>query len=461
VRDAVFDRETLARGRTGDLLWDAAQTSLLVHGELHNNLRMTWGKVLVPWAPTPERALDHLVDLNHRYALDGRDPNSYGGLLWCLGLFDRPFPPGEPVTGELRGRSTAIHAKRLDVARYVRGVERPNVDRPPRVAVVGAGVAGLACARTLADHRLPVVVFEKSRGLGGRLATRRTETDVFDHGAPAFTARDPRFRRHVEAWAERGLLAPWRPSDDDGEPWWVAVPGMSALGRALGAEVDRRQPCRVARVTREGDGWRLVDEEGGDQGRFDAVVVATPSPQAVPLLAEAPALAETAARAVMAPCWTGLFAFDEPLPLGDMIRPADGPLAWLLRNGAKPGRDGGETWVVHARSDWSSSHLEDTAETVVEEISAAFASIAGGGLPAPRYARAHRWRCAQVETPVGRPCLFDRERLLAACGDWCPGAGVEGAFLSGAAAAGRVLDAAVTRARNSRETSPEVDVLTI
>lgn len=454
ARDAVFDGETLARGRTGDLLWDAAQTSLLVHGELHNNLRMTWGKVLVPWAATPERALAHLVDLNHRYALDGRDPNSYGGLLWCLGLFDRPFPPGDPVTGTLRRRSTAIHAKRLDVARYVRRVERANVDEPPRVAVIGAGIAGLVCARTLADHRLPVVVFEKSRGLGGRVATRRTESDAFDHGAPGFTAGDPRFRRYVEAWAERGLLRRWRPTGADDEPWWVAAPGMSTLGRALGEEVDRRQPCRIARVERDGDGWRLIDADGVEQGRFDAVVVATPSPQAVPLLSAAPALAAVAGRAVMAPCWTGLFAFDAPLALDDVVRPETGTAAMLARNGTKPARDGGESWVVHTDSEWSRKHLEEDPESVIEAVLAAFTATAGTDLPTPRYARAHRWRYARVETPVGEPCLFDRATMLAACGDWCLGPGVEAAFLSGAAAAGRILDGAVSRTRASGEMSP-------
>jgi hypothetical protein len=460
AREEVFDRETLGRGRTGDLLWDAAQISLLVHGELHNNLRMTWGKALVPWAASPEGALAHLVDLNHRYALDGRDPNSYGGLLWCLGLFDRPFPPGEPVTGTLRGRSTAAHAKRLDVARYVRSVERSNVERPPRVAVIGAGMAGLVCARTLADHRFPVVIFEKSRGLGGRLATRRTGTDAFDHGAPGFTAGDHRFQRYVDAWNERGLVRPWRPTSGGG-PWWVAVPGMSALGRALGAELDRRQPCRVAGVERDGDGWRLFDEEGTDHGRFDAVVVATPAPQAVPLLAAVPAFAEAAGRALMAPCWTALVAFDAPVALDDLVCPSGGPLAMLARDGAKPGRDGRECWVVHTASDWSCRHLEDDSESVVEAVLDAFAAVAGDDLPGLRCAQAHRWRYAHVETPVGEPCLFDRDGMIAACGDWCLGRGVEAAFLSGAAAAGRILNAAVSRKRASSEISHEHERLTV
>jgi len=239
------------------------------------------------------------------------------------------------------------------------------------------------------------------------------------------------------------------------------VPGMSALGRALGAEVDRRQPCRIARIARDGDGWQLLDEEGTDQGRFDAVVVATPSPQAVPLLSAGPTLAEAAGRAVMAPCWTGVFAFDAPLALNDVADPGDGPLVSVHRNGAKPGRDGGESWVVHARSDWSRKHLEAAPDSIVQPLFEAFASAVESDLPAPRYARAHRWRYAHVETPVGEPCLFDRATMLAACGDWCLGPGVEAAFLSGAAAAGRILNAAVSRDRASREVSPEEHTLTV
>ena len=99
ARSGLLSWEVLARGKTGDALWDAAQQSLLMHGELHNNVRMTWGKAILYWTADASRALAMMIDLNHRYALDGRDPASYGGILWCLGQFDRPFPPARPVLG--------------------------------------------------------------------------------------------------------------------------------------------------------------------------------------------------------------------------------------------------------------------------------------------------------------------------------------------------------------------------
>ncbi len=278
-REPVLDLERLARGATGDRLWDLAQRSLLVHGELHNNLRMTWGKAVPAWTQTPRAALHALIDLNHRHALDGCDPNSYGGLLWTLGLFDRPFQPERPVLGTLRGRSTAEHARRLDLDAYARRVEAPSGGMRLRIAVVGAGFSGLAAARALADQHHEVVVFEKSRGRGGRAATRRLP-DVpsgptwVDHGAQYFTARDPRFRRRVLSWVERGVLARWdgrfgavtdggiQPAGG-GDERFVGVPGMSGLGRMLAEDLDLRLGVRVDAVERDAKGsgqgpWRLV-----------------------------------------------------------------------------------------------------------------------------------------------------------------------------------------------------------
>jgi photolyase PhrII len=181
-RPATFDWETLARGRTGEPLWDLAQQSLLRHGELHNNLRMTWGKTFLRWAGRPQRAQKLMIDLNHRYALDGSDPNSYGGLLWCLGQFDRPFPAG-PIFGKVRQRSLDRHAQRLDMGRYAQWVSSPQGGHRRTAIVIGAGLSGLTAARTLREQGVDVTVLEKARGAGGRMSTRRDGEHRFDHGA--------------------------------------------------------------------------------------------------------------------------------------------------------------------------------------------------------------------------------------------------------------------------------------
>lgn len=114
----VVGPERLERGESGDVMWDAMQRCLIRHGELHNNLRMTWGKAFLRWAPTPREAFDLAMRLNDAYALDGLDPNSYAGVAWCFGGFDGPKKPKTtPITGSLRARPTSTHARIRD--RYV------------------------------------------------------------------------------------------------------------------------------------------------------------------------------------------------------------------------------------------------------------------------------------------------------------------------------------------------------
>jgi photolyase PhrII len=455
--------ETLARGRTGDRLWDLCQASLVRHGELHNNVRMTWGKALVGWAGGPERALELLLDLNHRFALDGSDPNSYGGLLWCLGLFDRPFQPERPVLGTVRSRSTKSHARRLDLEAYEQKVLTPATVRRLEVAVVGAGLSGLACARALADHGHRVRVFDKSRGVGGRMSTRRAEELRYDHGAQYFTVRVARFARWVESWRQAGLVQLWQGRiavlengsaalKDPTTERFVSVPGMSALCKHLAENVEIAPRTRVTQLLpgeaggRRGPRWRLEAEDGSDLGSFDAVVVTAPAPQTAELLeASAPHLADLARKAQMAPCWALMVSFQKPLSLGfDAAFVHGSPLRWIGRNSSKPGRPGAESWVLHASPEWSEKHLElsreEVASRLLEALRQAAGALGGGALAAePEHLSAHRWRYALPTEPLAEPCLFDPELRIAAAGDWCGGPRVEGAFLSGCAAAGRIL----------------------
>ena len=472
--------EQLASARSGDALWDACQRSLLRHGELHNNLRMTWGKALPLWTPSPARALELLVDLNHRYALDGGDPASLGGILWCLGQFDRPFSPEVPVLGAVRPRPLSWHAGRLDVPEYQRQVSRPARGGPRRVAVIGAGLAGLACARVLVDQGVEVTLFDKGRAPGGRLATRRVDGFSFDHGAQFFTAREPGFTRRVHSWVEQGLVAEWRPREVEialglagreqravtrSEPRFVGQPGMSALAGHLAQGLDVRRGVRITGAAREQDGIFVVGsaEARGDgarepgptvqrapqpapesvrEGPFDALAVALPAPQAVALLETiAPALVPEALRARLSPCLALLAGFAAPLGLPfDAAAVRGSPIAWIARSASKPGRGSEEAWVVHASAAWSEALLELDPAQAAPLLLAALAEAAGEPLPAPRLLQVHRWRYALASAPLGGGCLFDRDALVGACGDWCAGARVEAAWLSGVALAGRLLE---------------------
>ena len=463
---AVHSWERLASGRTGDDLWDLAQRSLAMHGELHNNLRMTWGKALVGWTRSPEEAIRALYDLNNRFALDGADPASYGGLLWCVGLFDRPFSPEIPVFGTVRPRSTEAHAARLDLDAYARIALRRT--RPWRVAVIGAGIAGAACARTLAEHGVEVVVFEKSRGPGGRMSTRRGDAGEFDHGAQYFTARDARLATRVASWRADGVVAEWRgrfasigpfgAAPIEAPPRFVAVPKMSALCDWVLSlpGIELRTGAAVSRIERGVHGWMVggsaSDGAPVELGEFDLVVSTAPAQQTATLFASiAPSLALGASRTSMRPTWALMWAsptrVDLPFDHAEVLAGVQGAgdaLSWVSRVSSKPGRtrDGIDRWTILARSDWSAERLERDAAEMAPILCEAFSALSaalGVFVPPPAHAAAHRWRYALASHEGGEGAAFDRELGLGFAGDWMRGTRVEDAYLAGVALAGRVL----------------------
>lgn len=341
-----------------------------------------------------------------------------------------------------------------------------------QIAVIGAGMAGIAAARTLlqAGHR--VTLLEKSRGFGGRMATRRTEFGGFDHGAQYFTVRDDRFARAL--LTAQAQVRPWSAStvrvlDAFGhvlasappptEPHLVATPGMNALlhhwaqpmveGEQLsGLPARALTNLRVTHIERDAlqpAQWQLrVQEADGGQrvlGGFDRVLVAIPHQQAHDLLLAsglAPAWCQALEGVEVAPCWTLMVAFPQAMqpglgtlgPQWNAARSTHHRISWLARENSKPGRDRIERWTVQASPAWSTKHLEDSDDRIKAKLLKGFAEITGIRATPP-HAVLHRWRFAQTQRPLGQPYLYDAAQGIGLCGDWCIGHRVEDAFVSG------------------------------
>ena len=318
------------------------------------------------------------------------------------------------------------------------------------VAVIGAGLAGLAAARELSSAGLTVRVFDKGRGAGGRTAARRTPEFTFDHGAQYFTVRRPRFAGLVDEATRAGAVARWNGSivalGRDGvrstsnqTERFVGTPTMSALARHLARDLDVRQGVCVDAVERNGEGL-FPFSEGIPLGRYRALVCTVPTGQVEPLLGDLTPLARRAAETPMQPCWAVMVGFDRRLDLAfDGAFVEDSPLTWVARNSSKPGRPPAEAWVLHAAPEWTLDHWNADPGRVIEWLLGELGERARLELPNPVHAVAHRWRYALPAPPLEVGALHERETGIVLAGDWCAGARVEGAVISGWAAAEHLL----------------------
>lgn len=303
-----------------------------------------------------------------------------------------------------------------------------------RLAVIGAGISGLACAQEVQAAGGTVRVFEKSRGTGGRLATRYRGPLRFDHGAQYVTARSIGFRQLVEEAVRDAAADSWLPRGQSSpEEWYVGCPGMSQLVKPLASSLQVQLQTRIDSLEAAGACWRLRDDQGNDLGCFDHVVAALPAPQARALLQPHSPLFDAAADCSLSPCMTALVAFDKPILEGqDIIFDREADVTWAARNGSKPGRpEGPDCWVLQASPGWSQPFRDATAEQRAEAVLAQWRKQLDKNLPDPCHLESHSWLYARVETPLAAPFLLDATRGLAACGDWCLGARVEAAWQSG------------------------------
>jgi predicted NAD/FAD-dependent oxidoreductase len=330
------------------------------------------------------------------------------------------------------------------------------------IAVIGAGMAGLACASELALSDAAVTVFERARGLGGRLATRRGAGIAFDHGAQFLTARGRPFAGYAARAMRAGGLDDWRPriAEDDRrfeapiDEWKVGLPGMSGAVRPLAQGLDIRAGVAVHDLFREDGRWILQTDAGRWPQRFDAVAVAVPAPQALSLLGPHGRSFHQLTGVGFTPCWTLMAAFERTFDAdAEVIRRTQGAIGWAANDSSKPGREQhAACWVVHASGDWSREHLEASPEDIAASLLREFAELLGKDLPTPLSLTAHRWRYAFVDRPLAQACVVDEEIGAGACGDWCIAPRVEAAFDSGRALAHSLLPmlglrASVTRRR--------------
>ncbi len=313
------------------------------------------------------------------------------------------------------------------------------------LAIIGSGLAGLTVAHQARNSGLDVTLFEKSRGPGGRLSSKRVEEgQTVDMGAQFFTVRNPQFGVFLESAVGGAHYGVWKahlryesaPGEDEAyhqQIRYVGVPRMTALSRALADGLDVRAGSRVTRVWREEQGWLLARQGEAPAGPFDALVITAPPEQARELLADNEPAQQRLAPYDMVPCWAAAFYFEHPLDLGfDGMQLKHPVLGWVACNSSKPGREGaeGQWWVIHANSQWSGDHAQRESNEVGGAILKSFQERFGVSAE-PADTLTHRWLYARPGSSAGEEgCISLSDQRLGLCGDWLAGGRVEGAFNS-------------------------------
>lgn len=311
-----------------------------------------------------------------------------------------------------------------------------------RVGIIGAGIAGLSVARRLIEHGVQVEVFEKARGPGGRIATRRTDSAQFDHGAQYFTVRARLFSDLIDGLVEKGVVSTWQarfglsdgkrtiPTNPSGIRY-VGSPRMSAISRHLAEGIDCSFGRAVDHVELYRKRPRIVFSDGPKSRVFDAVVSTCPPEQSAAVVGVSTRLVKQIQTVEMEPCWALMVQLDTPVDYAyDGVRVTSGPINWVSRNSSKPGRPVKPTWVVHASPVWSRRHLESSKAEVEGLLLPPFLKLVGADSE-PAHASAHRWRYARVTTALERErFLWDDEMRIGVVGDWCTSSRVEDAFMN-------------------------------
>lgn len=320
------------------------------------------------------------------------------------------------------------------------------------VVVLGAGVAGISAARALQDSGMRVVLVDKSRGVGGRAATRRIEGQPVDHGTQFFTVRTEPFQEQVEIWQAAGLCREWKPSPwqwkagvltagRDLHPRFCCPEGMTSLAKQDSRDIETHRETTIVSARRANGFWTLTSK---DEREFSTrwVISTAPAPQTLAIFGDWISEEDPLRTVGYDPCITAIFRRDHHEDPWNAVQSDHPVIAWVANDSSRRGAGSAPeskeaVLVVHATADFSRTHLEEDPKSLIPAFQQALVEMLGGGYQGLEVLHAHRWRHARVSNPLRGDCLPLAENLLFA-GDAFLSANLEAAWLSGQAAAVRV-----------------------
>ena len=322
-----------------------------------------------------------------------------------------------------------------------------------KIAIIGAGISGLSVAHLLKNYA-DVTLFEKARGVSGRMSTRRAEPYYFDHGTQFFKARTDEFKAFIDPMIQEGVIALWnarfveikdrevisRRQWGTAPPHYVGVPNMNAIAKHLSPGLDIRLGIRVQSMQKQRGKWHLTDEQGNALGNYDWIISTIPAEQATELLPSSLSIHSQIQTVKMQACFSLMLGFKNPLPLefeAALIRGEN--ISWISVNSSKPGRSNDYCLLVHSTNKWADEHIDDDRKQVMDYLCQQTSEIIGHDVNTAQHKAIHGWRYANIAKQSGDSHLIDCEAHIGVCGDWLIQGRIEAAFTSGFALANKIL----------------------
>ena len=282
-----------------------------------------------------------------------------------------------------------------------------------KIAIIGAGIAGLTTAKMLRDIA-EVTVYEKSRGAGGRICTRYTDSFDFDHGAQFFIAKTPQFKEFLNPLIQSSVVKSWnarfveikknqiinqRQWNDD-FPHYVGAPTMSEMGRFLAQDLDVKLNMEV-QIKKEENQWHIIDINGVNHGSFDWVISTAPSLQSAAILSDEFKFHNILMERNMIECFSLMLGFENKLDLTwEAALISDADISWISVNSSKPDRRKDFTLLIHSTNLWAKNNFNIKKDVIIEQLLDATSEIVGKSIYDSKFIDLHRWKFANIKKQI-------------------------------------------------------------
>jgi predicted NAD/FAD-dependent oxidoreductase len=312
-----------------------------------------------------------------------------------------------------------------------------------KIAIIGSGMAGATLAYYLQNHA-QITVFEKSRGVGGRLATRYTDDFVFDHGAPFFRAKHTIFKDFIQNLVAKGIVKIWqgrfaeinstkieRISQWDESPaHFIGSPKMTSVCKFLLQHSTCHLQTKIEKIKKQNEHWEVFSENEY-LGKFDWVISTIPPAQALSIIPRNTIITPALEKVKMQGCFSLMIGNKEHIQSAfDMALVRNSDISWLSFNNTKHNSSKKQSIIALSTNNWADIHMEISDDEAKKHLLNKASEILQHDFNSTNYVALHKWRYANIKRQSGPDAYIDHNNRIAACGDWCKQGIVEAAYLS-------------------------------